>query len=364
METGANRYAALDGARGLAAFCVVLFHQDDWFAGSGLFRAGWLAVDFFFLLSGFIIAHAYEERLATGADLVRFARNRAIRLHPLLIAGTLLGAVLMLVEARLGRLSLPRDGAVVLLFSLVPLPTWWAVPMFPFDRPVWSLFWELFANLLYAVMQRFGSARLQVAMVAGSVLLLAGYRATTGGFYIGGIDGGLWLGAPRVCLSFFLGALLLRAHRRGWTVLPPVRGLGVGLLFCALAFLPARPDLVEIYYPAMVLIVFPAILLSTAASEPLFPKLARVSGDLSYPLYTLHVPVLRAISAVLIVAGVAHPGPPGLIGEAGRLLALVALSYAAFRLYDRPIRGWLQRRLDGPRRPVSRAPAARDTLAA
>lgn len=92
-------YALLDGLRGVAALLVLWYHVHEGFAFAsgapiiGSINYGYLAVDFFFMLSGFVIGYAYAARLHRSMSLGNFARRRLIRLHPMVVFGALLGVV-------------------------------------------------------------------------------------------------------------------------------------------------------------------------------------------------------------------------------------------------------------------------------
>jgi peptidoglycan/LPS O-acetylase OafA/YrhL len=91
-----KHYEILDGLRGIAAIMVVMLHILEIFSGGDhtklMINHGYLAVDFFFLLSGFVIAHAYDDRW-NKMTIGQFFKRRLIRLHPLIIAGMTLGGI-------------------------------------------------------------------------------------------------------------------------------------------------------------------------------------------------------------------------------------------------------------------------------
>lgn len=87
-----HKYQTLDGIRGIAALMIVLHHTGYYFSGLPFARS-YLAVDLFFVLSGFVIAEAYSTRLKDGLSCFEFMRIRIIRLYPLYLLGTLLGII-------------------------------------------------------------------------------------------------------------------------------------------------------------------------------------------------------------------------------------------------------------------------------
>ena len=183
-----THYALLDGLRGVAALLVVLYHVFEGFSFAGgspvitFINHGYLAVDFFFILSGFVIGYAYDDRWQKGFTLGDFFRRRIIRLHPMVVMGAVLGAAAFLIQG-----SVQWDGTpvatswvmVALLFAMFMIP---AVPgcprevrgngeMFPLNGPCWSLFFEYIGNILYALFIRRLSTR---ALTVLTVLLGVG----------------------------------------------------------------------------------------------------------------------------------------------------------------------------------------------
>src|SRR5262245_54602442 len=151
-----HHFVLLDGLRGVAALAVVIFHFMEWIFDpkTNFIGHGFLAVYFFFCLSGFVIGYAYDERMSKmGA--VEFFKSRLIRLHPLVVMGSVLGLLGFLLDP----FALPFAGDVskiALLFIcsllLIPLPIMEErfFNLFAFNAPSWSLFWEYVANIFYA----------------------------------------------------------------------------------------------------------------------------------------------------------------------------------------------------------------------
>jgi len=164
-----NRLHSLDGLRGVSALIVLLFHIGRCVAPNGIFAHGYLAVDVFFLMSGFVIANAYENRLLEGFGVFAFIRARVRRLAPVYWAGTLLGM------ACVAPTLIWRDGVfdgdtatllvVVILFAFLLVPIGRLVLAFPFNGPAWSLFAELVVNVFYAICVRRLGIRALLAIV-------------------------------------------------------------------------------------------------------------------------------------------------------------------------------------------------------
>ena len=94
-------YELLDGLRGIAALLVIWYHIFEGFATSPIdqrFNHGYLAVDFFFILSGFVVGYAYDDRWKTTMNTKDFFKRRLIRLHPMVILGAVLGAITFCIQ--------------------------------------------------------------------------------------------------------------------------------------------------------------------------------------------------------------------------------------------------------------------------
>lgn len=167
-------FHALDAGRGIAALVVVIFHLPASVRGSA-FGSGELAVDFFFALSGFVLAHVYNDQLATGRINVRqFMVARLVRLYPLYLL-SLLTLLIALVCLRVFSQPIPWSNTALLgklpfaLFML-PLPT--LDPdgyLYPFNVAAWSILLEIAVNLLFAIFWKLlQSARVRWALIAVS----------------------------------------------------------------------------------------------------------------------------------------------------------------------------------------------------
>src|SRR6187402_3617673 len=114
-----QHFEILDGLRGVAAIAVVTFHFMEWAISDyskNFIGHGFLAVDFFFCLSGFVIAYAYDDRmkqLKPGPFLIR----RLIRLHPLVVIGSVLGLITFLFDPFGGQAANYSIGKIALLFA-------------------------------------------------------------------------------------------------------------------------------------------------------------------------------------------------------------------------------------------------------
>lgn len=354
MPLGHARYYSLDGMRGFVAI-VVLLHHFGLQLYPSLAPRGYLAVDFFFALSGFVVALAYQDRLNRGLSIGRFMALRAIRLYPLFLMGVALGAI-----KAVGQILVHDETAlsfgvlgISLLFSLMMLPTPAAglVSIFPLNTPGWSLFFEMVANLGMAVgVGRWPTRRIALAAaIAGLILAFGIWRH---GGQVGPL-GPSWKdfawGFPRVAYAFLTGILLFRlgAGRRRMESLK----LYVAIAALILLLLANPRGWLGSCYEIMILgLAIPALLWAGViweaprASWRLFAWL----GDISYPLYVLHFPLLMAY---LFIGKMLHFSTAFL--GLSFVACMLPLSAVALRLYDAPTRAllgrWL-RKMSGARR--------------
>lgn len=324
-----RHYETLDALRGVAAVAVLLLHTR-YYLWPGLALSAYLAVDFFFVLSGFVVAHAYDTKLGRSLPVARFLKLRMIRLHPLHLAGIVIGAAAVAPAALAGDFGLSAgDVALALVFGslFLPWPFSYQPPhLFPLNPPAWSLFFEVLANFTYGVTHRWLSQRVLIATVACAGAALCVKAAITGT-----IDGGVrWYtfetGLARVFFSFPLGVLLYR-----WRAFIPARLgawgpwplLAVLFLLC----LPAVPAPWRAFYDlAFVFAVNPLLVAAgtqaspSAAARPFFLAL----GAISFPLYVLHEP-LRG----WLLAAAERMGFEGPAAGLAYLVAIIGIAWLA-----------------------------------
>lgn len=286
--------------RGIAAIVVVLFHLGLPIHGAHL------AVDFFVMLSGFVMARTYEGRLRAGTlGAGAFLKARYKRLWGWMALGTSMGLLAALGEyGWSGELGL----AWVLMLALVPAVNLPATP-YLLNLPLWSIVYELVANAVHALgLARLGKAGLVLVALACALGLV--WIIPAAGFPRGGSAEYHWLVLPRVGLAYVLGILIYRL----WGDTSPLR---VPFGFAALA-LPVYVFAVWLvpwdFAPlAFVLLLAPLMLfggLRVQFSSPLALEAATKLGALSFPLYALHYPAIRLLRlewgwAMLALVGLA-----------------------------------------------------------
>lgn len=346
MQRGRS-FPLIDGLRGIAAIAVFSIHWQAISAPWLLASSGYLAVDLFFLLSGIVIAHAYDARIATGElGMMRFMLVRLVRFWPLYALGTFLAgtvACMAIATGRVGYFHSYADVAVAVALTLGFIPQHWSSELFQLNLPYWSLLFELLANLVFVMLWR------QLSVRALALVVLAGGIGTVAsGIVYGQLSGGGWwdtaqVGLARVAFSFFLGVIIYRTVPRG-----NVSSQAVGLA-CAAAliiFFAIDPGAWRPWYDLFcVLFVFPAagVLVMRVDVGGVAAKVFKALGAASYGVYVLHLPMLIVTSAIVSRAG--HSAEA--IGPALFLIACPALIVAVLvldRWYDRPIRTWLTTR--------------------
>lgn len=356
-------YTILDGLRGVAALTVVCFHLFEAFATSHLdqqINHGYLAVDFFFILSGFVMGYAYDDRWKT-MTVKEFIKRRFIRLHPMVVMGAIIGAVLFYFQG-CAAWDVAKVSASMLLVAtvinafLIPATPGFEIrgvgEMFPLNGPSWSLFFEYIGNILYAFFIR----KLPTNALFGLVLLAGCGLAA---FAIWGPYGDICVGfslteeniiggSLRLLFSFPAGLLLARVFKP-----VPIKGsFWIGGL--AIVILSAIPRIGGsgnlwmngLYDTLCVVVLFPLLVYLGASgktTDKLTTRICTFLGDLSYPLYMVHYPFIYWYYAWVknenLTVGQSLPGALALV------VGSVLLAYACLKLYDEPVRRFLTKRL-------------------
>ena len=292
---GKQTFDTLNGMRGIAALAVAMMHIQ-WFLAWVHPAIVSLAVDFFFVLSGFVIAYAYEKDLKAGLARRHFMLARFIRLYPMFLVGLALGAVSGWMYQRPEDLSLFYGNFAANAFML-PWPANYGGDydnLFPLNFPAWSLFYEMIAYLLFALLVRhLTTARLAVIVLVGFALLV--YTGVSEGT----LDRGTWRpsivgGMARITFGFFAGVAV---HRLWQSRAAPVAlhpAIMLVLLVLPLLWRPAEDaPLAWLYELAVITLYMPLLVwLGTASTATgVWQKTCAVLGAISYPLYIVHAPI-------------------------------------------------------------------------
>ncbi|MCF8715340.1 acyltransferase [Joostella atrarenae] len=343
-----KHFIVLDGLRGVAALAVVIFHFMEWIYTDftlNFIGHGFLAVDFFFCLSGFVIAYAYDDRIA-DIGILKFFKSRIIRLHPLVIFGSVLGLLLFFLDpfdASEVTYSFLEMGLIFLCsLLLIPYPVMGerGFNNFGLNAPSWSLFWEYIANIAYALFLN----KLKKPVLIVLTIIAAGflsYVAYNAGNLMGGWSkDNFWDGFARISYSFLAGILIYRCN---WIIKNNLGFIGLSLLIAG-AFLMPYFSFNWLYELLCVLIYFPLlIMLGAGTIEPVKTKrLCVFSGKISYPLYMTHYAGIWVFGNYLIAKNPSK-GELTFIVIGGTILFLI-VAYFVMTYFDEPVRKYLKRR--------------------
>lgn len=327
---------------------------------------GYLAVDFFFILSGFVISYAYDDRWGKTMTTGNFFKRRLIRLHPMIIMGVILGTITFFLQGGVQWDGTKVATSAVMLAMLCAMFFIPAVPgvsyevrgngeMFPLNGPSWSLFFEYIGNILYALFIHRLSTKALTVLVGLLGIALAWFTT----FNVSGYDmiGVGWTldtvnffgGALRMLFPFSMGMLLARHFKpmnvRGAFWICSVILL---LLFCVPYIVTENSpiSLNGLFEAICILFIFPILLwvgASGKTTDNFSSRVCKFLGDISYPLYAVHYPIMYLFYAWLIdhkLYTIAEAWPMALAVYLGNIL----LAYLCLKLYDEPVRKWLTKK--------------------
>ena len=291
-------YDILDGLRGVAALTVVCFHLFEAYATSHLdqqINHGYLAVDFFFILSGFVVGYAYDDRWK----------------------------------------SMKASSF-----------------MYPLNGPSWSLFFEYIGNILYVIFIHKLSTKALTALVviSGCCLAIFSIFGPLGdmcvGFSMNFID--MIGGSLRLMFSFSLGLLMSR-------IFSPTKIKGAfwiaGLAIIAVAAVPRLGGSENlwvngIYDILCAAVIFPLLVYIGASgktTDRISSSICKFLGDISYPLYMVHYPFIYLYYAWVKNNNLTFT--QSLPGAAAVVIGSMVLAYICLKIYDEPVRKYLTRHL-------------------
>ncbi len=369
-----QRYEILDGLRGVAALLVLAYHQFDLYnlgnPVNAIINHGYLAVDFFFILSGFVIGYAYDDRWE-HMTLKSFFKRRLVRLHPMIILATFIGVVFfyfgqgdffpLIEKASVTMLIL----CAILSIFMIPAPVsmdirGWS-EMNAINGNAWTLYFEYFANILYAfVIRRFSKLTLFLFVLASAFLTLnlaldwdvfntfserVAQRYTVIGGWVLNAEH-LLIGFSRLLFPFFAGLLLSRI---GWLLRVKAGFWWSSIFLIAILIMPriggeAHGIWNGIYEALSILLLFP-ILVAMGAGSSVSGKSAKVCkflGDISYPLYIIHYPIVYTLFGAWKHKNPDIPLSETIFINVALYLFCIFLAYASLKVYDEPVREWLK----------------------
>lgn len=347
---GKKHFEILDGLRGIAAVAVVFFHflefsvpdyVDNWIAHS------YLAVDFFFCLSGFVIAYAYDSRMKE-IGILDFFKLRLIRLQPLVIIGAIIGFLTFVFapfSPLFGQYGIKES--ILMFFSsafMIPYPliTERYFNLFHFNPPTWSLFWEYVANIFYAVIlfKLHKKALWLFTAIAAIILVYTSYHYQNLAVGWGGDN--FFGGGARIFYSFLVGILVYRSK---WIITSKLNFTILSILLAATFFIPFNADFNWIVDAVVVVFYFP-FLLALGAGIDVSEKskgICKFSGEISYPLYMIHYPFLWLFLSYIEV----HK--PTLVTMHITMVVgvalLITLAYLILKFVDIPVRNYLKNKM-------------------
>lgn len=343
-------FQILDGLRGIAAIAVVVYHFMEFVVPDyhqNFIAHGHLAVDFFFCLSGFVIAYSYDNRIEK-IGTSSFLKLRFIRLHPMVIIGSIIGLITFVFDPYSNLYELYSGGKTLLMFIasclLIPLPLVHEryFNLFHLNPPTWSLFWEYIANILYVLFLFKLKNKIIWFLLLIAVMLLCYETYSSGYLGVGWGGENFWGGGIRIFYSFLAGMLIFRLN---WMIKTKLGFLPLGILLM-LAFLIPFIDSWNYFADPLVVIFYFPILIMLGAGTHLTDGLTRICkflGDISYPLYIIHYPFMWVFLSYIelqkpSIQTMAATIPIGVI-------FLICLTYLTMRFLDIPVRNYLKRKL-------------------
>ena len=377
------RYEILDGLRGVAALMVIIYHCLETYIpqiGTQVINHGYLAVDFFFVLSGFVIGYAYDDRwdrMTTWG----FFKRRLVRLHPMVIAGTVIGAALFFFGEYEGFPNISK--CTGWMFALCFVMGIFMIPTGPgldirgwgetnsFNGPNWSLTYEYIGNILYAfIFRRLPKVVLAVLCAASAFFTL---DMTLGWDVFGlfpeakfDVIGGwsltadqMYIGFGRLLYPFLCGLLISRilpSHRTESNPSGSPLNLKGGFWWASLILIVvfSVPQICGkscfadgLYQAVAIIAAFPLVVLLGAGStttDAFSTKVCKTLGELSYPLYITHYPVMY-MQMAWVGRHLEAPLWQHIMLNVGVVVISVILAWCVYKTYDLPVRGWLTEKI-------------------
>lgn len=343
-------FNVLDGLRGIAAVAVVIFHFmeiaiPDY--SKDFIAHGYLAVDFFFCLSGFVLAYAYDSRIAKiGA--AQFFKLRLIRLQPLVLIGSILGLLSFVFDPFHNFYAAYGFGKTLLLFLtsclMIPYPV---MPerynnLFHLNPPTWSLLWEYIANIIYAlvIFKLRNKVLWGLTLVAAIALCYVAHHFSNLG--VGWSAENFVGGGARIFYSFLIGMLIYRSN---WIISSSLGFLSTGALLAIVFFVPFVNEINWLIDPLIVLFYFPLLVSLGAGARltPRFQSICNFSGEISYPLYMVHYPFIWLFLSYVEVKKPSMSEMEIIIPIATMLL--LGMAYFIMVYLDIPFRNYLKNRI-------------------
>ncbi|MGQ8335411.1 acyltransferase family protein [Sunxiuqinia sp. A32] len=345
-----QHFEILDGLRGIAAIAVVIFHFMEFIFPDyrdNFIAHGYLAVDFFFCLSGFVIAYAYDHRVEK-IGIISFLKLRLIRLHPMVVWGAILGLLTFVFDPFSNLFAQYGGGSTFLMFLsatfMAPFPVVYEryFNIFHLNPPTWSLFWEYLANVFYVLLLfKLRNKRLWLlAAVAAVILVFTSFYFKNLAVGWGGDN--FWGGGARIFYSFIAGMLIYRSN---WIIKSRLGFVALSALLLVVFMIPFSDQVNWFVDTTIVIALFP-LLVALGAGAKLAPTLnnsCKFLGDISYPLYIIHYPFLwlflsymEACQPSLLLMKIITPNATAF---------LIVMAYLVMKYMETPMRKSLKRKV-------------------
>lgn len=368
-----QRYEILDGLRGVAALMVIIFHFFELYSFENPYKQiinhGYLAVDFFYVLSGFVLGYAYDDRW-DKMSYWDFYKRRLIRLHPMVIAGTLIGMCYFFLSECIFCPNIESVNplyfflTIIMSLFMIPCPAQMDIRGWgetnSFNGPNWTLTYEYIVNILYSlIFRRLHTIIIGILTLASALLLInltcnfdifnvMKERETKKNTVIGGwslTSCELCIGFTRLFYPYFAGYLIYRLKLK-------VR-IPYSFIFCSIILIiflsmprvggEAHPIFNGIYESVVIILIFPLVIIvgaGDATKNEIITKICKFIGELSYPIYISHYPIIYLNSAWTSF----HMKDSlfnKIMVSIGSFFIMVFNAYSLIELYDKPVRKWL-----------------------
>lgn len=296
-----QRFSALDLIRGLAAIAVITLHYAQ-FLGLNWFPRAWMAVDLFFVISGFVLTHVYSTRIVEGQlTFTSFIKLRLIRLMPLFWVGLLFGAFSMSYACQIQRLECSSSIIASSILGFLVLPyisdVIWPVGdtfgqfYFPLNLPSWSLFFEFFVNIIFFWWLQSTKGRHLLKLSAFGFFLLVATYHFNGSVNVGFSPNSFFYGFARVFYHFFIGILIYTHHKKYGFDSKLILFIALIILVLTYMINSSLTGGVSLFLISPFLV----LLSSKVSFNGLLLKISTWLGNISYPLYITHMPVFQLL---------------------------------------------------------------------
>ena len=368
-----QRYDILDGLRGVAALMVIIFHFFELYSfgnpSKQIINHGYLAVDFFYVLSGFVLGYAYDDRW-DKMSYWDFYKRRLIRLHPMVIAGSLLGMCYFFLGECINSPNIESVNplyfflTIIMSILMIPCPAQMDIRGWgetnSFNGPNWTLTYEYIVNILYSlIFRRLHTIIIGILTLASALLLVnltcnfdifnvmnereSNKYTVIGGWSLTSCE--LCVGFTRLFYPYFAGYLVYRLKLK---IRIPYSFIICSIILITFLSMPrlekeGYPIFNGIYEAIVIILIFPLVIIIGAGDttkNEILTKICKFIGELSYPIYITHYPIIYMNSA-----WTSFHMKDSLFNKImlsiGSFCIMVFNAYSLIELYDKPIRKWL-----------------------